>query len=64
MPQDVANRVSAAVAQVLKQKEMIDKFTEGGTVPMIMNPNELKSFIASEVDKSIRVAREANIQPD
>jgi tripartite-type tricarboxylate transporter receptor subunit TctC len=63
MPQDVANRISAAVAQVLKQKEMIDKFTEGGTVPMIMNPNELKSFIASEVDKSIRVAREAKIEP-
>ena len=51
------------MAQVLKQKEMIDKFTEGGTVPMIMNPNELKSFIASEVDKSIRVAREAKIEP-
>jgi tripartite-type tricarboxylate transporter receptor subunit TctC len=64
MPPEVANRISAAVAQVLKQKEMVDKFTEGGTVPMIMNPGELKAFISSEVDKSIRVAREANIQPE
>ncbi len=64
MSPEVANRISAAVAQVLKQKEMVDKFTEGGTVPMIMNPGELKAFISSEVDKSIRVAREANIQPE
>lgn len=63
MPPDVANRISAAVAQVLSQKEMIDRFTEGGTVPMVMNPAELKAFIRSEVDKSIRVAREARIEP-
>jgi tripartite-type tricarboxylate transporter receptor subunit TctC len=63
IPPDVANRISVAVAQVLKQKEMVDKFTEGGTVPMIMTPNELKAFIASEVEKSIRVAREAKIEP-
>lgn len=63
MPQDVANRINAAMAQVLKQKEMVDKFTEGGTVPMIMTPSELKAFIASEVEKSIRVAREAKIEP-
>jgi len=64
MAPEVTNRISAAMAQVLKQKEMVDKFTEGGTVPMIMNPGELKAFISSEVDKSIRVAREANIQPE
>lgn len=64
MPPEVVNRISAAVAQVLKQRDMIEKFTEGGTVPMLMTPNELKAFIASEVDKSIRVAREAQIQPE
>lgn len=64
MPQDVVNRINAAVTQVLKQKEMVDKFSEGGTVPLILTPNELKAFIASEVAKSIKVAREANIQAE
>lgn len=64
MPPDVVSRINAAMTQVLKQKEMIDKFSEGGTVPLVLTPNELKAFIASEVAKSIKVAREANIQAE
>ncbi len=64
VPPDVVNRINTAMAQVLKQKEMIDKFSAGGTVPLVMTPNEFKEFLASEVAKSIRVAREAKIQPE
>ncbi len=63
MAPDVVNRINGAMAHVLKQKEIVDKFSEGGTVPMVMTPNELKTFIASEVAKSIRVAKEAKLEP-
>lgn len=64
MPADVVNRLNAAVNQVLRQKEISSKFAEGGTVPLIFTPGELKTFISAEVDKSIKVVREANIQPE
>ena len=64
MAPDVVNRLNTAMSQVLKQKDIIDKFREGSTVPLAMTPGEFQAFLNAEVAKSIRVAREANIQPE
>ncbi|MEY4099010.1 MAG: hypothetical protein RL300_181 [Pseudomonadota bacterium] len=64
MSTDVVNRINAAMNQVLKQKEILDKFKDASTVPLVFTPNDLKTFINAEVGKSIKVAREANIQPE
>ena len=64
MSREVVNRLNAAVNIALKQKDLIDKYAQTGTVPLIMTPDELKAFIDAETTKWIRLAREANIQPE
>jgi tripartite-type tricarboxylate transporter receptor subunit TctC len=64
MPRDVVNRINGAMAQILKDKEIAEKFAQGGgSVPMSMTPDELKAHIDAEVAKWVRLAREAKIEP-
>jgi tripartite-type tricarboxylate transporter receptor subunit TctC len=63
MPRDLVNRINAAMAQVLRQKDIADKFAQGGSVPLVMTPEELQAHIEAEVAKWVRVGREAKIEP-
>ena len=64
MPRDVVDKLSAATTQVLKTPEMKDRLATIGLTPMPMAPEPFKGFIASEIVKWTRLAREANIQPE
>jgi tripartite-type tricarboxylate transporter receptor subunit TctC len=64
LPRDIVNRISGAVADALKQKDVIDKYAQSGTVPFVMGPEEVKALLASEVDKWIRLAKDANVKPE
>jgi tripartite-type tricarboxylate transporter receptor subunit TctC len=64
MSRELVNRISAAMSQALKQKDVVDKYARGGSIPMLMTPDELKAFIDAETAKWIKLAREANIQPE
>jgi len=64
LPRDLVNRLSAAVIQALKQKEVADKYAIHGTTPLILGPDELKAYIAGETAKWVKAAREANVQPE
>ncbi|HSW21117.1 MAG TPA: tripartite tricarboxylate transporter substrate binding protein [Ramlibacter sp.] len=64
MPREQAQRISAAVAQILKRPDVVEQLGRHGTQPLVMNPDETKAYIAAEVDKYVRLAREANIQPE
>jgi len=64
MPSDVVNRIHAAVESALKQKELIDKFAQAATLPFFISPDEFKALIEAETTKWIKLAREANIQPE
>lgn len=63
MPRDVVNRINAAMAQVLKRADVIEQLKIGGTVPLVMTPDELKAHIDTETAKWVRVARDAKIEP-
>lgn len=63
MPKEAVDRISAATIQILKQPEMAAKLAIMGMTPMPMPPEQLKSFIDTEVVKWIRLTKEANIQP-
>jgi tripartite-type tricarboxylate transporter receptor subunit TctC len=52
------------VAQALKQKEVVERYHAVGTLPLVMGPDELKAYMQAEVAKWVRLAREANIQPE
>jgi len=64
MPRELVQRISAGVAQTLKRPEVVEQLTRHGTLPLVMGPDELKAYMAAEIDKYVRLAREANIQPE
>ena len=64
IPRETVNRLNGALNQILRQKDIAEKFALGGSVPMIMTPDEVKTFIDTEVAKWVRVARDAKIDPE
>jgi len=64
LPKEVADRLSAAIAQALQQTEVKNRLALFGLSPMPMNPDQLKTFINSEIPKWQRMAKEANVQPE
>lgn len=64
MPREVVTRISNAMIQALKQKEVAEKYAAAGAIPLIMGSDELKAYMGAEVAKWVRLAKEANIQPE
>jgi tripartite-type tricarboxylate transporter receptor subunit TctC len=64
MPRDVVDKLNAATTQVLKAPEMKERLATIGLTPMPMAPEPFKGFIATEIVKWTRLAREANVQPE
>ena len=64
MSPELVNRISAAVAKAQMQPEVVQQLATTGTIPLIMGPDEVKAFMAAEIAKWVRLAREANIQPE
>jgi tripartite-type tricarboxylate transporter receptor subunit TctC len=64
MPKDVSEKLGSAVAQALQQADVRTKLATFGLSPMPMSPEQLKAFIDKEVLKWVRLAKEANIQPE
>jgi tripartite-type tricarboxylate transporter receptor subunit TctC len=64
MPRELVNRLANALAQAQKNPDIIANFAAAGTTNLVMGPDELKIYIANETTKWVRLAREANIQPE
>jgi tripartite-type tricarboxylate transporter receptor subunit TctC len=64
MSRDVVDRLNAAVTQGLASAEVKEKLAGIGIQPLPMNPDQLKTFMAAEVTKWVRLVKEANIQPE
>ncbi|WP_051237640.1 Bug family tripartite tricarboxylate transporter substrate binding protein [Ottowia thiooxydans] len=64
MPLDQVNRIATAIAQALKQPELIKRLDTIGMPVAYMDPIVFKTYIESEVGKYIRLAKEVNIQPE
>jgi len=64
MSRELVNKINAAMNGALKEKDLVAKYAEAGTIPLVMTPDELKAYIDGEVAKWIRLAKEANIQPE
>jgi tripartite-type tricarboxylate transporter receptor subunit TctC len=64
MRRETVNRIHAAMESALRQKEVVDKFAQAATNPYFLAPDAFKQLIESETAKWLRLAREANIQPE
>ena len=63
IPADVVDRLYQATEKALKSQKVIDRMATVGVTPVAQTPEELRQFIASEVDKWKMLVKEANIQP-
>lgn len=64
MSRELVSKFNAAMNAALKLKDVVDKYAEAGTTPLIMTPDETKTYIDTEIAKWVRLAKEANIQPE
>ncbi len=63
MAKAMVDRINVATAQVLKQPAMAEKLATMGMTPMPMQPDQFKTFIDAELVKWVRLAKDANVQP-
>jgi tripartite-type tricarboxylate transporter receptor subunit TctC len=64
MKPETVRKIHDAMSNALKQKDVVDKFAQGATNPLLITPDEFKALIDSETTKWIRLAREADIRPE
>ena len=64
LPREVADKLGGAVTQSLQHADVKARLALFGLSPMPKSPEQLKAFIAAEIPKWTRLAREANIQPE
>ena len=64
LPPEQVSRLSAAIAQALKQDDVVQRLGNEATQPLMMGPDELKAYIAAEVEKYVRLGKEAGIQAE
>jgi tripartite-type tricarboxylate transporter receptor subunit TctC len=63
MPRDVVERLGKAMRDAQADPEIIERLRNGGRAPLVLGPDELKSFMAAEVQKWEVLVREAKIEP-
>lgn len=63
-PPSVVDRLNREVTDILKDQAFIEKIAATGATPMSTTPSALKTFVAAEVDKWVKVARESGAQAD
>lgn len=64
IPREVADRLNAAANTALKQPEVLEKLATIGMAPMLMTPDQMKAYIATETSRWVQLARDANVQPE
>lgn len=64
MPHDIVQRLNKEIVEILKQKDAIDRFLAGGTVPSPSTPEEFTAHIRAELKKWGDVVKAANITAD
>lgn len=64
LPRDVVQRLNREIVEILKQKDVIDRFLAGGTVPAPSTSEEFAAHIKAELKKWGDVAKSANITAD
>jgi tripartite-type tricarboxylate transporter receptor subunit TctC len=62
-PRPIINKLNKAVAEALKTPEMVKLLTEQGIEPAGNSPEEFARLMHADIEKWIRVTREAGIKP-
>jgi tripartite-type tricarboxylate transporter receptor subunit TctC len=64
MPGDIVQRLSKAIVDILKQKDLVERMLADGAVPSPSSPEEFSAYMKSELKKWGEVVKIANIRPE
>ena len=64
LPKDVVEKLNTATTAALGQADLKVRLATIGITPMPMAPEQLKTFIGTEIVKWTRLVKDANIQPE
>ncbi|WP_029001003.1 Bug family tripartite tricarboxylate transporter substrate binding protein [Azohydromonas australica] len=64
MPRDVVMKLNSALNTALQQKETVAKMAEGAAQPWPTTPEEFSGHIGKEIQRWVKVAQDAGIQPE
>jgi tripartite-type tricarboxylate transporter receptor subunit TctC len=63
MPADIAQKINAAVADVVNDPAIRKRLVEEGSEVRVMSPAELGNFIRAENARWVKVVKDAGIKP-
>lgn len=63
-PNDVVNRLAAALTKAMQSAELKQRFATEGAEPSVMSRDELTRFVANEIQRWRKVAQDSGIQPE
>ena len=63
-PAAIVERLNKEIADILRDPTFAEKLIATGGTPLINSPTEMKSFVALEVDKWLKVARDSGAKAD
>jgi len=64
MPKEAVNKISSVAIASLKKTDVKEKLAAIGLAVMPLTPDQLQSFISTEITKWTRLVKEANIQAE
>ena len=63
-PRDIVARLNREIVEILKQKDVEDKLTQQGAIPVGDSPEQFGSYISAEIRKWGAIVKSANIKAD
>jgi len=64
LPADVLQKLNTEIVRALREPDVSDKLTAAGVIVIAGTPQEFAAHIRAEMEKSARIVKAANIQPD
>lgn len=63
-PRPIVDKLSKAIAEIMRTPEVAEKFKQMGTTPVGSTPDELGTFMASDIKKFDDIVKSANIKAE
>ncbi len=64
LPPDILRKLHDEIVRALREPDVLEKLTNAGVIVVAGTPQAFAAFIRTEMDKSARIVKAANIQPD
>ncbi len=64
LPKAVLDRLHAEIVRALREPDVVEKLTTAGVIVVASTPQEFAAHIKTEIEKSAKIVKAANIKPD